>query len=297
MKLLIALSLLLCIALAFKKGGPRNTQRECLGSMVQKVAVIPRIANGQTAAANKFPYQAGLLFFDGERSRFCGGSLINKEWVLTAAHCTLTAISVSVFLGSITRLDPIVRLEVDKCDIKGHPEYDVATKINDIALIKIPAVKYSAAIKPVSLPKCALCYPNYIGKTVVASGWGRTSDKTTSCSPVLQFANLKVISNEVCAAEYVSYKIDTGHMCTSTVNGIGGCRGDSGGPLVLKSSKLQIGIMSYHSHRGCESESPAVHTRVTSYLDWIQENTGLELNEKKGLSHHGTHAYISDFSA
>ncbi|XP_067645687.1 collagenase-like [Eurosta solidaginis] len=281
MKFLIALSLLLCIASGFENCGSRNTQRERLGSMVQKAAVRPRISNGQTAAANQFPYQAGFELFDGEIWCFCGGSLINNEWVLTAAHCTLDAVGGFVYLGSITRLDPIVRLEVNKCDIKGHREYDMETFINDIALIKIPAVTYSAAIQPVSLPKCTLCCPTYVDKTVVASGWGHTSDTATSCSPVLQFANLKVISNEVCAEEYAD--IVAGILCTSTVNRIGHCDGDSGGPLVLANSKLQIGIISFHSQDGCENDLPAGHTRVTSYLDWIQENTGLELNKKKCL--------------
>ncbi|XP_067648235.1 collagenase-like [Eurosta solidaginis] len=281
MKFLIALSLLLCIASGFENRGPRNKQRERLGSMVQKVAVSPRIANGQTAVANRFPYQAGLSLFDGENSLFCGGSLISEEWVLTAAHCTLNAVSVIVFLGSITRLDPIVRLEVDKCDIKGHPEYDMETTINDIALIKIPAVTYTAAIQPVSLPKCVSSYSSYVDKTVVASGWGLTSDTAPSFSPVLQFAKLKVISNEECAKKY--FNIDTGMLCTSSVNRIGHCYGDSGGPLVLANSKLLIGIISFHSQNGCEDGYPDGHTRISSYMDWVQENTGLELNKKKCL--------------
>ncbi|XP_067643615.1 collagenase-like isoform X2 [Eurosta solidaginis] len=279
MNFLIALSLLLCIASAFENRVSKNTQRERLGSMVQKIAASPRITNGQTAG-NQFPYQAGLSLFDGENWGLCGGSLIKKDWVLTAAHCTLNVI---VSLGSITRLDPIVRLEVDKCDIKVHPEFDGETRINDIALIKIPAVKYSAAIKPVSLPKCASSYPTYVDETVVASGWGLTSDRATSSSPVLQFANLKVISNELCAEEYGLSKINIRHLCTSTVNRIGTCVGDSGGPLVLTSSMLQIGIISFHSQNGCEDGYPAGHTRVTSYLGWIQENTGLRLNKKKCL--------------
>ncbi|XP_067644857.1 collagenase-like [Eurosta solidaginis] len=281
MKFLIALSLLLCIASWFENCGSRNKQRERLGSMVQKVAASPRIANGQTAVANQFPYQAGLELFDGEIWGFCGGSLINHEWVLTAAHCTLDAVIVIVYLGSINHLDSIVRLEVDKCDIKDHPEYDMETFINDIALIKIPAVTYSAAIQPVSLPKCVISFPTYVGKTVVASGWGHTSDTSTSCPPVLQYANLKVISNKVCAEEYPD--IVTGMLCTSTVNRIGHCDGDSGGPLVLANTKLQIGIISFHSLDGCEDGLPAGHTRVTFYLDWIQENTGLKLNKKKCL--------------
>ncbi|XP_067644682.1 collagenase-like [Eurosta solidaginis] len=281
MKFFIDLSLLLCMASAFENRGPRYTQRERLGSMVQKLAVSPRIANGETASANEFPYQAGLALFDGEITLFCGGSLISKKWVLTAAHCTLNAVSGTVYLGSINYLDGKVRLEVDKCDIKGHSEYDTQTKINDIALIKIPAVKLSSAIQPVTLPKCAESYPTYIDETVVASGWGPTSDKTTSLSPVLQFAYLKVISNEECAERYSD--IDTGMLFTSTVNRIGVCHGDSGGPLVLFSSNIQIGIISFHSPNGCEDGYPSGHARVTSYLNWIQTNTGLELNGKKCL--------------
>ncbi|XP_067644987.1 collagenase-like [Eurosta solidaginis] len=277
MKLLISLSLLLCIASAFEIPGRRNTQRERLGSMVQKAVASPRITNGQTAAANQFPYQAGLSLFNGEISHFCGGSLISNEWVLTAAHCTLTAMNVTVYLGSITRLDPIVRLEVDKSNIKVHREFEMETARNDIALIKIPAVKYSAAIQSVSLPKRASRYPTYVNKVVEASGWGLTSDTATSNSPVLEFANLKVISNEVCAEEYGSSIIDSGKICTATVNRTGVCGGDSGGPLVLAYSKLQIGIISIYSNKGCESDAPAAYTRVTSYLDWILANTGLRL--------------------
>ncbi|XP_067613522.1 collagenase-like [Eurosta solidaginis] len=283
MKSLIALSLLLCIASAFEIRGPGNTQRERLGSMVQKVVVSSRITNGQTAAANSFPYQAGLKFYNGVKFNFCGGSLISKKWVLTAAHCTLNAISVTVYLGSINIADPIVHLEVDQCDIKAHPEFHNELNQNDIALIKIPAVTYSATIKPVSLPKCASSYPNYVDETVVASGWGKTSDASKSCSPVLQFANLKVISNEVCVRTYGTAKIQAGKMCTATINRIGSCDGDSGGPLVLASSNLQIGIMSFCHHSGCEADKPAGHTRVTSYLQWIQQNTGIRLENNNCL--------------
>ncbi|XP_067645062.1 collagenase-like [Eurosta solidaginis] len=277
MKSLIALALLLCITTAFEIRGPRNTQRERLGSMVKKVVLSSRIANGQTAAANEFPYQAGLLLNNGKHFYSCGGSLISHEWVLTAAHCTSTAVQVIVYLGSITHLDAIVRMKVDKCDIKVHPAFNRKPARNDIALIKIPAVIYSDAIQPVSLPKCAASYPTYIGETVVASGWGVTSDRSTVYSPVLQFATFRVVTNEVCAEEYGSTTIDNEKICTATVNRIGLCSGDSGDPLVLASSKLQIGIVSIGSRKGCESGAPSLHTRITSYLDWIQANTGLTL--------------------
>ncbi|XP_067627056.1 collagenase-like [Eurosta solidaginis] len=276
MKLVIALSLLLCIASAFENRASRSTLRERLGSMVQKVDVSPRITNGQTAAANEIPYQAGLALFDGENEYFCGGSLISKIWVLTAAHCTLNAVRGIVYLGSIYPSHSIVELHVNERDINCHPQYNVEAPINDIALIKIPSVTYSAAIQRVRLPKCASSYSNYVDETVVASGWGDTSDTSSSDSPVLQFGSMKVISNEECAREYPD--INTGILCTSTVNRIGNCDGDSGGPLVLASSNIQIGIIGFHSQQGCEAGLPAGHTRITSYLGWIQGITRLRFN-------------------
>jgi len=43
-----------------------------------------RITNGQPAAACQFPWQVAIIIDD---QYFCGGSLISKNWVLTAAHC------------------------------------------------------------------------------------------------------------------------------------------------------------------------------------------------------------------
>jgi secreted trypsin-like serine protease len=57
-------------------------------------------------------------------------------------------------------------------------------------------------------------------------------------------------------------------------------QGDSGGPLVYQESDgvyTEVGIVSFGAAAGCQLEYPAGFTRVTSYLSWIESNTGIEI--------------------
>ncbi|XP_014100179.2 serine protease 1-like [Bactrocera oleae] len=232
-----------------------------------------RITNGKDAAPNQFPYQVGLLLTTASRTSWCGGSLIGKNWVLTGAHCTETANFVQVYLGAIVRTSPAVSYNISKSDIIVYPGWIKKTTKNDISLIRIPTVNYTAAIQPVALPKIASSYPTYNGESVIASGWGRTSDTSTSAASKLQYATMTVISNAQCKKSYEG--ISASNICTATTGGISTCSGDSGGPLVLASSKVLVGVTSFSSNEGCSLGYPAAFTRLTSYLDWIEQETGI----------------------
>ena len=61
------------------------------------------------------------------------------------------------------------------------------------------------------------------------------------------------------------------HICVSF-------QGDSGGPLVFQEDDgryTEVGIVSFRHISGCENGHPVAFTRVTSYLDWIETNTGI----------------------
>ena len=55
------------------------------------------------------------------------------------------------------------------------------------------------------------------------------------------------------------------------------CQGDSGGPLLLRDGNLAdepwylIGIVSFGTSN-CGIGAPAVYTKITNYLDWIEKN-------------------------
>ncbi|XP_043065980.1 serine protease 1-like [Drosophila bipectinata] len=235
-------------------------------------SISGRITNGKNAAENQFPYQVGLSF-SGSGSWWCGGSIIANNYVLTAAHCTDGASSVTIYYGSTVRTSPKLTHSVSSSNFVQHANYDDETLNNDISLIKTPTVTFSASINKITMPAIASSYSTYVGQTAIASGWGRTSDSATAVAKNLQYANLQVIANSVCQTSYGSKVVTNGVICVASVNEVSTCQGDSGGPLALN-SRL-IGVTSFVSSKGCEKNAPAGFTRVTSYLDWIKSKSGI----------------------
>merc|ERR1711892_450520 len=110
----------------------------------------------------------------------------------------------------------------------------------------------------------------------VASGWGKPSDSASGISPVLRHVTVDTITSLICALKFPTI-INHNIICISGKDGKSSCNGDSGGPLHLVQNGIykQIGITSFGSSQGCEIGSHAGFTRPTSYLDWIETNTGI----------------------
>lgn len=97
-------------------------------------------------------------------------------------------------------------------------------------------------------------------------------------SAVLQLASLPVVTTEFCKEKLANFKttIDSTVICAGQ-GGKDACQGDSGGPLMYgKPSNTsfnfyQIGVVSY-GYKCAEIGYPGVYTRVTEFLDWIQNN-------------------------
>ncbi|XP_017071157.2 transmembrane protease serine 9-like [Drosophila eugracilis] len=232
-----------------------------------------RITNGKNAVADQFPYQVGLSFIGSQGSWWCGGSIIDNSWVLTAAHCTSGASSVTIYYGATVRTSPQFTHTVSSSNWIQHANYLSLTVRNDISLIKTPSVAFSASVNKIALPAIASRYSTYVGQTAVASGWGLTSDTASAVAKDLQYTDLTVIENSVCQKAFSSLIVTSRVICVATPKGTSTCQGDSGGPLALDGTL--IGITSFGSPDGCEVGEPAAFTRVTSYLDWIKDNSGV----------------------
>jgi len=245
-----------------------------------------RIVGGVETEVNEYPWQAGLV---NKNSGFiwCGGSLVNSRYVLTAAHCTKgkKPSSMQVLLGEHKKYDTTESdmLRLDVVRKYNHPGYNKVEWLDkDFSILRLAKdvdfAKYPK-IRPVCLPTDTS--RTYAGDTATVSGWG-TTESGGSTSSYLQEVSVVVMTNEQCSNPPYGYdpeEITDSMMCAGVVGGgKDSCQGDSGGPLVLSDGDgvtagqnyFQIGVVSWGY--GCaEAEHPGVYARVTSEVAWIQE--------------------------
>ncbi|XP_017072055.2 brachyurin [Drosophila eugracilis] len=238
-----------------------------------------RISGGKLAEANQFPYQVGLSIEEpNDLFSWCGASLISERYLLTAAHCVEKAVAITYYLGGVLRLAPRQLIRMTKPEVHLHPDFDCQTLDNDIALLRLPEDAIICdSIRPIRLPGISSRSVSYDYVLAVASGWGRMNDESTAISDTLRYVARFVESNEDCIYCYTNIKYS--NICMDTTGGQSTCTGDSGGPLIYndptQNTDVLIGITSYGKKSGCTKGFPSVFTRVTSYLDWIGEVSGV----------------------
>uniref|UniRef100_A0A8C6UNI5 Peptidase S1 domain-containing protein n=1 Tax=Neogobius melanostomus TaxID=47308 RepID=A0A8C6UNI5_9GOBI len=226
------------------------------GVGVPHIPHTARIVGGKNATAGSWPWQVSMHHDD---AHLCGGTVINTEWVLTAAHCIITGSNPNEVNRTVSQI--IV-----------HPDYNKGTRFNnDIALMKLSSpITYSTYIRPVCLAANGSLF--YNGTRVWATGWGQP----LVAHDVLQEVQIPVIGHNECGCYYTTYNLAnvTSAMICAGELGKGICQGDSGGPIQYRQGAqwIQAGIASFGVP--CAIGFPEVFARVSYFQLWIMNQTG-----------------------
>ena len=234
------------------------------------------IVGGDNADIQDYPHQAALLSTGGWGFwPYCGASIINEYWILTAAHCVAgeSASNTVVRVGSdASYADGGVTY--DAAEIISHPSYNSNTMNNDIALIKLEdPITFNNSTQPVVL-MCDQQVELGVEDPGIMSwitGWGETEGTTNSTQ--LQVVGVPITTT----SDYGNNQIDADMiMAGYSDGGYDSCQGDSGGPMVVLAADgetfLQCGVVSWGY--GCaEAGYPGVYSRVSYFIDWICDNT------------------------
>ncbi|XP_075147747.1 serine protease ea-like isoform X2 [Haematobia irritans] len=271
------------------------TTRECGNSFDD------RIYGGNSTRIYEHPWLALIEYTKpGNAKGFhCGAALINKRYVITAAHCvTGSGIPVDwsptgIRLGEWDRstdrdcemsvnnrmdcADPHIDVPIE--EIIFHPGFvsSDTNRMNDIAVIRLSRdISYTDFISPICLPiQNEMRRKTFDSIKLDVIGFGAT--ETSSSSARKLKAALDGWNFETCRQKYATRRINlqNSQMCAGGEKGVDSCRGDSGGPLVVKQTLdnrdvyVLAGIVSFGPTQCATSEWPGVYTRVGAHADWI----------------------------
>ncbi|XP_033985229.1 ovochymase-2 [Trematomus bernacchii] len=254
-------------------------------------SVTSRIVNGEPATPHSWPWQVSMQVWPASRPEptffhTCGGTLIHKNWVMTAAHCFINYADElqrwNMCLGkhNLTFTEPsqrcfnvtgIYRHEGFKYPTVPTVEFDIAlvrldgdvTPSNEISFACLPSVEEV-------LPATKKCY---------ATGWGdETGDSMNAkVAEALNQVALPVVPYDTCKRmDYWWFQVKTSMICCGytlpdELQSV--CQGDSGGPLVCQDTAgapWEVhGITSFGPIGCIMNKKPSVFTRSSAYIPWI----------------------------
>ncbi|KAG8195188.1 hypothetical protein JTE90_027932 [Oedothorax gibbosus] len=251
--------------------------------------VVPMLAVGGVKALQSWPWMVGI-FNGNKKKQLCGGAVIDDRHVITAAHCftgkSLNPKLYTVQVGEILLRDINTDYEVQ--EVKLHEDYRPRYYYDDIAILRL---KY-----PLPLSSIPVCLPAgdtlYEGDNVTVLGWGDLSFGGPSSLTLQEVHGLEVVENKRCNSKFEKISgmpfprgITENFICAGLEEGgKDACQGDSGGPLLHQHGTGHwslVGVVSF-GYRCAEPGYPGVYTKVSAYLDWIENYVGRqnEVEEK-----------------
>ncbi|XP_078608054.1 trypsin-like [Branchiostoma floridae x Branchiostoma japonicum] len=286
---------------AVQQGGDSTSSRGNDANCGKASVGLPpaRVHGGQYATQGMFPWMVSLKNLKPENlhlKHYCGGTLYNNQWVITAAHCVdephgatdPSMWRVRVGLASVVTWED-GRQDYNVSKVIIHPVYHLVTvdtasqgqgfAHHDIALIKLASpVKVNSLVNNICLPD-ADATP---GTDCVLSGWGYhdiQNQVENSESEILKWTYAPLLDPGYCSQDHVwgTWMVTSLLVCAGYEHGQDdACDGDSGGPLICPSpdgSRWELqGVVSWGDHPCGQTNKPTMYTRVTAFKSWIEQN-------------------------
>ena len=241
--------------------------------------VQPQVVGGEPVPDGKYKFVTAIRDITRGNTvyqqQFCGGTLIDRNSVLTAAHCleSVTAPQLRVSVGITNLKEPRQGQSRSVVAITRHPRYTTSAlsfrydaavltlnrRIKNIPAAKIPATTSNGFEDP--------------GDEATIAGWGNTEkqgpggQQPDSYPSRMQEARVPIVSDATAESAYGADDYEPRLMLAAGEEGRDTCQGDSGGPIFVKEADTgrvsQIGITSFGTGCGL-SDFPGVYTEANS---------------------------------
>ncbi len=251
---------------AHPTAGLSASAEPALASAAAPDLAAARVIGGSETPIEAFPFQVALMFGNFQ---FCGGTLVNSEYVLTAAHCVdgLVPRDVDVLIGTRDLTQGGERVGVEA--FRPHPGFNNSLD-NDVALLRLERRLLYPRVFVQTPDQLSLSAPGTLGTVI---GWGQLDDGS-SPNTLRRADGLPVLTNEACAnsAGIFFGNIGPRTLCAGLDRqGKGTCFGDSGGPLLVPVGEtwVEIGITSFIINRDQCGNVPGAYTRVSELYDYV----------------------------
>ncbi|XP_055640255.1 serine proteinase stubble [Toxorhynchites rutilus septentrionalis] len=260
------------VGLTAECGIPRTAQ-----NTLQK-----RIIGGRTANFAEYPWQAHIRIAEYQ----CGGVLVSRMFVATAAHCIQQARlkDIVIYLGELDtqnsgKIAEPLPAEKHRAELKiVHPMFVfrmTQPDRYDLALLRLtrPA-GYKTHILPICLPTKPV---ELVGRKGVIAGWGKTdTNMGQTGTNILRTAAVPIISTKECLrwhkSKHINVELFNEMFCAGHSDGHqDACLGDSGGPLIIndRGRFTLIGITSAGFGCGVDHQ-PGIYHNIQKTVKWIQ---------------------------
>ncbi|XP_058514595.1 coagulation factor IX isoform X2 [Ochotona princeps] len=235
-----------------------------------------RVVGGENAKPGQFPWQ---VLLNGKIEAFCGGSIVNEKWIVTAAHCVEPGDNITVVAGEYN-IQESENTEQTRNVIRIIPHHNYNASVNkynhDIALLELDKpLTLNSYVTPICIANRE--YTNTFLKfgSNYVSGWGRVFHRGRPAT-ILQYLRVPLVDRATCLRS-TKFTIYNNMFCAGYhEGGRDSCQGDSGGPHVseVEGTSFLTGIISWGEECAMKGKY-GIYTKVSRYVNWIKEKTRL----------------------